>query len=137
MYTDGTSEMLGSRSGFVKVAKEKTPSIIHCYCVIYRIALATKTLPSELENVLNVCIRVVHTSYTIKSSAFNSHNFKIVYSELSAEHSDLLIHSEFPWLSKGNMVECLYELKSKLEIILLQLGKDDLPENFTNENFIF
>ncbi|KAL4098879.1 hypothetical protein QTP88_023397 [Uroleucon formosanum] len=41
------------------------------------------------------------------------------------------------WLSKGNMFERLYELKSKVEIMLLQLGKDNLRENFTDENFTF
>jgi len=46
-------------------------------------------------------------------------------SELFAEHSILLFHTEVCWLSKGNMFKCLYELKSEVEIMLLQLGKDD------------
>ncbi|KAL4136092.1 hypothetical protein QTP88_007659 [Uroleucon formosanum] len=95
---------------------------------------AAKTLPSELKNVLEVCIKVVNT---IKSSALNSRLFKILCSELSAEHSVLLFHTEVRWLSKGNMFERLYELKSKVEIMLLQLGKDNLRENFTDENFTF
>jgi hypothetical protein len=79
-------------------------------------ALAAKTLPSELKNVLEVCIKVVNT---IKSSALNSRLFKILCSELSAEHSVLLFHTEVRWLSKGNMFERLYELKSEVEIMLL------------------
>lgn len=35
------------------------------------------------------------------------------------------------------MLDCLYELKSEVEIMLLQLGKDDLRENFIDENFTF
>jgi len=35
------------------------------------------------------------------------------------------------------MFERLYELKSEVEIIFLQLGKDNLCENFTGENFTF
>ncbi|XP_025424433.1 zinc finger BED domain-containing protein 5-like [Sipha flava] len=57
--TDGAPAMLGSRSGFVSLAKNKNPSIIGSYCVIHRQALAAKTLPSELKNVLEVCIKVV------------------------------------------------------------------------------
>jgi hypothetical protein len=126
--------MLGSRSGFVSLAKNKNPSIIGSYCVIHRQALAAKTLLSELKNVLEVCIKVVNT---IKSSALNSRLFKILCSELPAEHSVLLFHTEVRWLSKGNMFERLYELKSEVEIMLLQLGKDNLRENFTDENFTF
>ncbi|XP_060845847.1 SCAN domain-containing protein 3-like [Rhopalosiphum padi] len=109
--TDGAPAMLGSRSGFVKLAKDKNPSIIGSHCVIHRQALAAKTLPFEIKNIL--C------------------------SELSAQHSVLLFHTEVRWLSKGNMLERLYELKSEVEIMLLQLGKDDLRENFTDENFTF
>jgi len=54
--------------------------------------------------------------------------------ETSAQLSVLLFHTEVHWLSKGNMFECLYELKSEVEMMLLQLGKDDLRENFTDEN---
>jgi hypothetical protein len=35
------------------------------------------------------------------------------------------------------MFERLYELKSEVEIMLLQLEKDNLRENFTDENFTF
>jgi hypothetical protein len=64
--TDGAPAMLGLRLGFVSLAKNKNSSIIGSYCVIHRQALDAKTLPSELKNVLEVCIKVVNT---IKSSA--------------------------------------------------------------------
>lgn len=35
------------------------------------------------------------------------------------------------------MFECLYELKSEVKIMFLQLGKGNLQENFTDENFTF
>jgi hypothetical protein len=134
VYTDGAPAMPGLRSGFVSLAKNKNPSIIGSYYVIHRQALAAKTLPSELKNVLEVCIKVVNT---IKSSALNTRLFKILCSELSAEHSVLLFHTEVRWLSKWNMFERLYKLKSEVEIMLLQLGKDNIRESFTNEKLTF
>lgn len=134
MCTDGAPAMLGSPSGFVKLAKDKNPSIIGSHCVIHRQALASKTLPSEIKNVLEICIKVVNT---VKSSALNSHLFNILCSELSAHHSVLLLHTEVRWLSKRNMFERMYEFKSEVEIMLLKLGKDDLREHFTDENFTF
>lgn len=45
-------------------------------------------------------------------------------SQLSAEHFVLLFHTGIRWLSKGNMFNHLYELKTEVEIIVLQLGKE-------------
>ncbi|KAF0746458.1 protein ZBED8-like [Aphis craccivora] len=97
--------MLGSQSDFIKLAKDKNPSIIGSHCVIHRQALAAKTLPSEVKNVLEICIKVVNS---IKSSALNSRFFKLLCSELSTQHSVLLL-TEVRWLSKGNMLDRLYE----------------------------
>jgi len=78
--TDIAPAMLRSRSGFAKIAKDKNSSIIGSHCVIYRQALAAKTLPSEIKNVLEICIKVVNI---IKSSALNSSLFKVLCFELS------------------------------------------------------
>ena len=45
--TDGAPAMLGSRSGFLKLAKKHNPNIvgIHCMIHVHRQALASKTLP--------------------------------------------------------------------------------------------
>ena len=51
--TDGAPAMLGSRSGFIKLAKEKNPAIIGYHCMIHRQALASKTLPTNLNCALN------------------------------------------------------------------------------------
>lgn len=50
--TDGAPAMLGSRSGFVQLIKEKNPNVITIHCFIHRQALAAKTLSNELYDVL-------------------------------------------------------------------------------------
>jgi hypothetical protein len=77
--TDGAPAMIESRPGFVKLAKDKNPSIFGSHCVIHRQALAVKTLSSEIKKILEICIKVVNT---IKSSALNSRIFKILCSKL-------------------------------------------------------
>ena len=48
--TDGAPAMLGSQSGFQKKVKELDPQGKDTHCVIHRYALASKTLPSSLQN---------------------------------------------------------------------------------------
>lgn len=132
--TDGAPAMLGSRSGFLKLAKEKNPAVIGTHCVIHRQALAAKTLPDKLNNSMKVAIQIVNS---VKASALNTRLFQGLCADLGAEHKTLIFHTEVRWLSKGNMLGRLYELKSEVEIFLLSQNKNDLYDAFTSENNIF
>ena len=43
--SDGAPAMLGSRAGFQKLFKDKSPEVTGVHCVIHRQALACKTMP--------------------------------------------------------------------------------------------
>ena len=58
--TDGAPAMRGLRSGFVTKVKEKNPSVMSTHCILHREALASRTLPAEMMDVLNVAIKVVN-----------------------------------------------------------------------------
>ncbi|KAL4153200.1 hypothetical protein QTP88_001033 [Uroleucon formosanum] len=47
-------------NGLATLVKEKNPSTLTTHCVIHRQALATKTLPEELANVLKLAIKLVN-----------------------------------------------------------------------------
>ncbi|XP_068240181.1 zinc finger BED domain-containing protein 5-like [Palaemon carinicauda] len=51
--TDGAPVMLGCRSGFQTLVKQKSPDITGTHCTIHRQALVMKTMPDELSNVLD------------------------------------------------------------------------------------
>lgn len=132
--TDGAPAMLGSCSGFIALAKNKNPSIIGTHCCIHRQALASKTLPHQLMQDLQLCIRVVNF---VKSSALNTRLFGVLCDDLLADHKTLLFHTEVRWLSKGNMLDRLYELKSEVEVFLMAQNKNNLHEEFVKEEFVF
>ncbi|KAG8236590.1 hypothetical protein J437_LFUL016942 [Ladona fulva] len=71
--TDGAPAMLGSRSGFQTKVKELAPQAKGMHCIIHRFALATKTLPKPLQEVLDSLVTIVNY---IKSSALNTRLFK-------------------------------------------------------------
>lgn len=45
--TDGAPAMLGSRSGFQALVKQRAPLVTGVHCFIHREALASKTLPDH------------------------------------------------------------------------------------------
>ncbi|XP_049948187.1 SCAN domain-containing protein 3-like [Schistocerca serialis cubense] len=97
--TDGAPTMLGCRSGFVQMVREKKPSVTAIHCVIHCQALATKTLPKELNDVLKLL-------------------FTALCEDLGAEYKTLLFHTEVRCLSKGNMLGRLFELRDEVMLFL-------------------
>lgn len=125
--TDGAPSMLGSRSGFVQLVREKNPSVTAIHCVIHRQALAAKTLPSDLNDVLKLCIKVVNY---IKKSALSTRLFTAFCDDLGTEHKTLLFHTEVRWLSKGNMLARLFELRDEVILFLEKQEQDELCTKF-------
>lgn len=125
--TDGAPSMLGSRSGFVQLVKEKNADVVGIHCFIHRQALAAKTLPNELNAVLKLCIKVVNY---VKNSALNTRLFKILCEDLGSDHKTLLFHTEVRWLSKGNMLGRLFELRDEVITFLAQQKQNELSAEF-------
>lgn len=121
--TDGAPAMLGSRSGLATLVKERNPSTLTTHCVIHRQALASKTLPEDLANTMKLSIQVVNT---VKSSALNTRIFKKLCADLDSEHEMLLFHTEVRWLSKGNMLGRLYELRDEVKLFLSEKKNERL-----------
>ncbi|XP_068993482.1 zinc finger BED domain-containing protein 5-like [Neodiprion pinetum] len=132
LCTDGAPAMIGVRSGLAQKLKEKNPSIVSTHCVIHRQALASKTLPQNLRQILDSAIQIVNY---IKSSALNSRLFTLLCEDLDSDHRVLLFHTEVRWLSKGNMLARLYELKEEVILFLEFKEKNIFLQMFKNEQF--
>jgi len=113
------------------IVKEKNLVTLTTHCVIYRQPLATKTLPEELANVLKLAIKLVNF---VKSKALNPRIFKKHCVELDSEYDTLLFHTEIHWLSKGNILKRLYELKEEMKIFLNEKDSE-LLEKFCDLKF--
>ena len=102
--------MLGSRSDFQKKVKELAPETKGTHCFIHRYALASKTLPTALNNVLDLVVKIVNFS---KAGSLNTRQFKELFKDMNATHETLLFRTAVRWLSKG-----IYEMKDEIKIIL-------------------
>ncbi|XP_076038996.1 zinc finger BED domain-containing protein 5-like [Oratosquilla oratoria] len=130
--TDGAPAMRGLRSGFVTKVKERNPSVMSTHCILHREALASRTLPVEMMDVLKVAIKIVNF---VKAGALNSRLFKLLCKDMESKHEALLFHTNVRWLSKGNMLGSLYELREEVEIFLDSQQKVDLYDKFQSEGF--
>ncbi|KAL1230397.1 Uncharacterized protein TSPI_06748 [Trichinella spiralis] len=87
------------------------------HCVIHRQALVAKTLPDDLREDLNFSVEVVNY---VKSSALNTRLFAALCESLNADDMALRYHTKVPWLSKGNMLGRIYELREAVAEFLEQ-----------------
>ena len=130
--TDGAPAMLGSRSGFIAQVKQRNPDVVGTHCMIHREALASKTLPAKLRATLTIVIKVVNF---VKGSALNTRLFRQLCTHYDSIHHDLLFYTQVRWLSKGNMLDRVTELRYELETFLDVQGKNDLFQAMKSPGF--
>lgn len=128
--TDGAPAMLGSKSGFQSRVKKLAPQAKGIHCMIHRYALASRTLPTSLMEVLESVIKIVNY---IKTQALNTRLFKELCKDMNADHEVLLFYTAVRWLSKGNVVNRVFEMKDEIKLFLEIQEKKDLLVHFEDE----
>jgi len=73
------------------LSKKKVPDIIVKHCFLHRHALAARTLPPNLKDVLSICVQVVNF---IRGRPLQHRLFKLFCEEVGSEHQVLLFHTE-------------------------------------------
>ena len=111
--TDGAPAMTGNKSGFKACVNNIAPHIQFTHCIIHRYALAMKTLPPGLLNILSDVIKIVNH---IKGNAVNSRIFKVLCDEVGSLFTVLLYHTEVRWLSRGKVLHRILDLWDELII---------------------
>uniref|UniRef100_K7FKI8 DUF4371 domain-containing protein n=1 Tax=Pelodiscus sinensis TaxID=13735 RepID=K7FKI8_PELSI len=116
--TDGAPAMLGSRSGFQTLVKQRAPMVTRVHYFIHREALASKTLPDQLNAVFKGLVKVVNH---IKSSAL-TRLFKRFCLDMGSDFDALLFYTSVQWLSAGNVLRA-FQLTEELDLFLQAQGK--------------
>ena len=109
--TDGAPTMLGSRSGLIPRIKQQSPNAVGTHCVIHREALASKTLTATMKDKLAIAIRVVNF---VKAIDTNTRLFNHLSKEMDSTYETLLFLTAVRWLSKGNMLGRVYDMREEV-----------------------
>ena len=130
--TDGAAAMTGRHSGVVTQIKALIPECKSTHCFIHRESLATKNMPTELNDVLNEVVKIVNH---VKANALNSRLFAALCSEMGADHKQLLLHADVRWLSRGKVLSRVFELRNELTEFL-QVKKPKWAELLKNVDWV-
>lgn len=109
--TDGAASMTGRKSGVVARVKEVAPAATSTHCMIHREVLAAKNMEESLEEVFSSCVKIINF---IKSRPLSVRTFSKLCDEMGAEHKHLLLHTEVRWLSRGAVLQRVFELREEL-----------------------
>ena len=132
LCTDGAPAMLGNTSGFATLVRKEAPNVTVTHCFLHRHALASKTLSTFLKEVLSTAVKVVNY---IRARALNHRIFKRFCQEMGAEYEVLLYHTEIRWLSRGQILKRLMELRTEV-LFFLNEKQSSLSVDFEREEFI-
>lgn len=117
--TDGAPAMTGYIKGFVAHVRELNADISITHCFLHRETLITKQLPSELNIVLEQCVKMINY---IKSRPLKSRLFSQLCQAMESKYESLLLHTEVRWLSRGKILS--RELKNEIKIFFEQDNND-------------
>ncbi|XP_067139088.1 protein FAM200C-like [Centruroides vittatus] len=130
--SDGAPAMLGRKSGFGALVKADAPHIVVTHCILHRHALATKTMPPKLAEVLKIVVECVNY---VRNIALRHRIFKELCKEMGSEFEVLLYHSNVWWLSRGQVLNRVFALREELALFL-QEHQHGHADCFKNSEFI-
>ena len=130
--SDGAQAMLWQKSGFGALVEVDAPHITVTHCFLHRHALATKTFPSKLAEVLTIVMECVNY---VRNSALKHRIFKEVCNEMGSEFEVLLYYSKVWWLSRGKVLNRVFVLRVGLAVFLRE-HQHCHADCFENSEFI-
>ena len=119
--TDGAATMTGKYKGLKAKVLEVHPTVEWVHCIIHREALVAKQLSPSLNTVLSQCIKIINA---IKSSPLKSRIFAKLCEDNNSAYTQLLLHTEVRWLSRGRALARLFMLRDEVYQFLLPISPD-------------
>ena len=129
---DGAAALTGKNNGLMAWIRKKNPKVKWLHCIIHRQALASKRMNAHLHETLNEAVKVINF---IKARPLNSRMFKLLCQEMGSEHQHLLLHTEVRWLSRGKILNRLFELRQEVHMFLLE-QKSAFSSLFENQDWV-
>lgn len=96
-------------------------------------------MPLLLQTAMQECIKIINF---IKHCPLNSSLFTALCKEMGSEHKHLLLHCEVRWLSRGNVLKRLFEMREEVLMFLNQqppTAKDgifEFKDSFSDVNWL-
>lgn len=86
----------------------------------------------DLKHVLDTAVKLVNF---VKSRPLNTRLLESLCNEMGKDHEQLLFHTEVRWLSRGKVLNRLYELREEVLHLLIE-KKSPLAEHLEDNNWL-
>lgn len=130
--TDGGRSMSGCYTGLQALIRKKSPNATWTHCIIHREALIAKNVSPELNQVIESVIQIVNY---IKTRPHKARFFQKICEDMGSKYTALLFYCNSRWLSRGNVLKRVFELRNEIFLYLLD-EKHPGSEKFTDQNFV-
>ncbi|XP_040278185.1 zinc finger BED domain-containing protein 5-like [Bufo bufo] len=117
VVTDGAPAMVGKEKGLVSRLKVLNPSLISYHCIIHQFILCAN-LGEKYAKVMENVMKLIN--FLQASSALQHRLLKDFLTDVNAAFSDLLVHNNVRWLSKGRVLERFWTIRKELEKFLAE-----------------
>ncbi|KAL0152649.1 hypothetical protein M9458_052372 [Cirrhinus mrigala] len=111
LVTDGAPSMTGKVNGLAARWSAVAPQLISLHCIVHQAVLCAK-LSGALKTTMDSVMAIIN--FIRSTSSLHHRLFRMLLSEMSAEHHDLLLHNDVRWLSKGKALECFCGLREEI-----------------------
>ena len=121
--TDGAPSLTGKNDGLIKLIdskiKETHPhhSLLSFHCIIHQESLCKSAL--KFKDIIEPAVRVVNI---IRARAPNHRQFQSLLEDDEAQYSDVLYHNIVRWLSLGNVLKRVWNLRNEILLFLDMKG---------------
>ena len=115
--TNGAPAMVGSSNGFIALCKQNNyfPNFIHYHCIIHQEVLCGKVL--NMKEIMDIPMKI---ACSIRARSLQRRLLRAHLEEAEAEHTDLLLHTDVRWLSRGRFLKRFRELLPEIKEIFKQ-----------------
>ena len=105
--TDGAPAMIGHLNGFIAKCRQDDafPDFLNYHCIIHQQALCAKML--NMKEIMDVATKI---ACAIRARSLPRLLFRAHLEQADCDHSDLLLHTDVRWLSRGKFLQRFREL---------------------------
>ena len=120
--TDGAPAMVGRQRGAASLLKKDCPRMLTFHCIIHNAILCCKLKNGEFENPMNRLIRLVN--FLRAKSAKQHRELRAFLIEHEADYYDVPLHTAVRWLSKGEVLNRMWNLRQHISAYLSKIDND-------------
>lgn len=105
--TDGAPAMVGRVNGFIAKCRQDDafPDSLNYHCIIHQQALCAKML--NMKEIMDVATKI---ACSIRARSLQRRLFRAHLEKAECDHSELLLHTDVRWLSRGKFLQRFREL---------------------------